>query len=389
MNTQTVLRKAWHMLWQYRMLWLFGAIFALVSVNTPYFLLGSNPDEMDEWTRLKITESTTIQIPGPDVTIDFTTPEGVRVIIGDRATWTEFNALVDELDRELSINLWPILIEFGVILAVVLALSIVARYVTETALIRMAAEADATGQRVGLWAGVRKGFSLRAGRLFILDLVIGVAAVLAFAGALGIAAAPILLAIGRQEAIILIASVSTLGLLVAASYLGLAASTVLSLVLQPVRRACVLENQSLPASVRHGLNLVRQNFASVGVVWLIWMGIRLAWVPVGILTIVLLAPVLLLTTVAGVAVGSLPAFLVGTIAALFTGGWTPWIMGTLAGIPVVIVVMVSPLALVGGLVEVYQSCLWTLAYRGLKPAESRVPTPAPRTAPQTARGAAD
>src|SRR5512147_266206 len=109
MNLNIVLQKAWQMLWNYRALWLFGAVLALVGssmiVPGPWFDRENN----DQWTKIKITDTATIQMSGADMTIDLTAPEGVRIITPDDATWHELHDMVEQLDREASINLWPIL----------------------------------------------------------------------------------------------------------------------------------------------------------------------------------------------------------------------------------------------------------------------------------------
>jgi hypothetical protein len=171
--------------------------------------------------------------------------------------------------------------------------------------------------------------------------------------------------------------------------LWLAASAVLSLVLQTIRRACVLEGQSLLASIRQGVMLTKHHLKEVSPLWLIWMGVRLLWVPLGALILILLAPVLLLTVLTGVVLGGVPAALVAAITGLFMGGATPWIMGALAGLPVFIVVMASPMLFVNGLVEIYMSCIWTLAYRDLRAMERTVHAPAPQAQVAPAGGSAD
>jgi hypothetical protein len=90
---------------------------------------------------------------------------------------------------------------------------------------------------------------------------------------------------------------------------------------------------------------------------------------------ILLVPLFLLTTLAGVALGGVPAVSVAAIINLFMGGATPWIMGALVGVPIFIVVMASPMLFVSGLVEVYMSSIWTLAYRDLRALESPVQSP--------------
>jgi len=192
---------------------------------------------------------------------------------------------------------------------------------------------------------------------------------------LGLAVAPVLLAIRGHEAIIIAAGVGTFGLLVLSGYLWLAASGILSLVMQPIKRACVLDDQGVVAAFRQGLMLTKRHLKDVGLLWLIWMCIRLLWVPLGVLMVILLVPVFLLTTLAGVALGSVLAALMAAITSLLMGGATPWIMGALVGVPIFIVVMASPMLFISGLVEVYKSSIWTLAYRDLRAMESSVQVP--------------
>jgi hypothetical protein len=388
MDLMKVLQKAWHMLWSYRAIWLFGAILALVTINmvipSPWF----NREEINQWTTIKLSDKAIIQVPGADMTIDLTSPEGLRITIPDAVSWREFQALVNELNLEESINLWQILIELAVILIVSLLLAMLLRYIAETAVIRMVDVAEESDRHLSVWGGLRAGWSKGAGRLFLLDLIITVLAAVVFVVALGVAAAPVLLAIGRQEGVIISAGVGTLGLLVLATYLWLAASAVLSLVLQPIRRACVLEEQSLLASIRQGVTMTRRHLREIGPLWLTWMGIRLLWVPLGALLLVLLAPILLLTTLAGVAAGGAPAALVAGIAGQYASEITSWIMGGLIGFPIFIVVTISPLLFLSGLVEVYKSTIWTLAYRELRARESPVPSPAAQSL-TPAQGAAD
>jgi hypothetical protein len=376
MKLGVVLEKAWRILWNYRALWLFGAILALVGASLLFVGPWPDPENDDQWIKFKLADTTTIRVPGADVTLDFTAPEGVRVLVPDRASWLEFRDLVDELDRQTSIDLRLILIEFAVISVLLLLLAVVARYVAETSVIRMVDEAEETGQRLSVWQGVRKGWSFRARRLFVLDLVVGILRVLAFVVVFGLALAPLLLAIGSREFVLITVGMGTVGLLVVAAYVWLAASLALSLVLQPVRRACVLEEQDLAASIRQGLMLTRQHAKEVGLVWLVWLGIRLLLIPLGALFLILLAPVLLLTTLAGVVLGAVPAALIALLTSLSTSGATPWIMGALAGLPIFTIVMISPMLFVSGLMEIYMSSIWTLAYRELRAMECTVPAAA-------------
>jgi hypothetical protein len=242
----------------------------------------------------------------------------------------------------------------------------------------MVDEAEGSGKRLNVWRGLRRGFSRRAGRLFLLDLMIGLVAVVVTTVAFGFAVAPVLLAIGKHDAILITAGVGTVGLLILAFFVWLATSAVLSVVLQPIRRACVLEEQSLPASIRQGAVLTKHHLSEVLPLWLVWISIRLIWVPLTVPLVILFVPFLMLTIPLGVALGGFPSALVAGFTALFMDGVTPWIMGLMAGLPIFIVVMISPILFVNGLVEVYLSSIWTLAYRDLKAMELPVQVPAPK-----------
>jgi hypothetical protein len=363
------------MLWQYRALWLFGAAFALVSLNIIYPIGWLGEEEGKPWTRIQVTDSMTIKVPGVDMTIDLTAPEGVRISTPYTVGWPSFSEMAEELNREVSLNPWPVLIEFLVILAGCILLGIVLRYSVETALMRMVDETDQTGKRLTLWEGLRRGWSRRTWRLFLLDFCIGLLAAMGTVVIFGLAVAPTLLALGSHEAILITAGIGTFGLLALAGALWLAAALALSFVLQPIRRACALEDQSLWASIRQGLSLTRHHFKEVGLLWLSWMGIRALWSLVGTLVVILLAPVLFVTFLLAGVLGGIPAVVMAMVAHVFMGGVTPWVMGTLVGLPIFILVMISPILFVGGLVEIYKSSIWTLAYRELKTREQMVPMP--------------
>src|SRR5512135_3423296 len=100
-------------------------------------------------------------------------------------------------------------------------------------------------------------------------------------------------------------------LLILSSSLWMIGGAVLSLVLQPIRLVCVLENRSFFASIRDGFRMAKHHFKNVGLLWLIWMGIRILWAPLGILAVILIAPFILLAILAGVVMGGIPAALVG------------------------------------------------------------------------------
>jgi hypothetical protein len=377
------MRKAWQTLWSCRALWLFGAVLALVGAKAIYAGPWPDLDNDDQWTKVKIGEYSTIRVPGGDMTVDLTG------ITRGGTSWREISDLVDRVKRETSIDLWPVLIELAVIAVALLLLGTVARYVAETAVIRMVSEAEESGRHPSVREGLRRGFSRRAGRLFLLDLATGVLAGVAFGVLYGLAVVSILLAIGSSEAVLIGVGLGTVVLFILATVLWIPVGAILSLVGQPIRRACALEDQSLLASIRQGVRMTKDHLKEVGLIWLIWIGIRLLWVPLGAMVIVLLAPVLLFTILGGVALGGVPAALVAAATSSFTSGTTASVMGALVGLPIFAVVTLAPMLFVSGFVEVYKSCIWTLAYRDLKAAKSPIRTPVLQAHMLSAPGVAD
>jgi hypothetical protein len=376
MSTNIILRKAWKMLCNYRALWLFGTALALAGVGAIYTVpWSSGQQENDQWIQIKLTEYFTLQVPGSDVTIDLTDPKSIRISAPEGSMWHEIQNQFEHPERLATINIQLILIEFGVILAGSILLGLAARYVAETALFCMVDETTQNDKRLNIWEGLRRGWSPGAGRLFLFDLTVRILIGVIFAWVFGLSIAPLLLALRSRDWVIITLGVGTVSLLIFLVYLWFAVHMILGLVLQPIRRACVLEKQSLAASIREGFRMMKGYPKELGLIGLIWLGIRLCWVPLAGLILLLLLPLLLMTTLLGVGVGGVPGILVTGIASLFTDGLTAWIMGLIAGFPTFLVIMLSPMLFINGLLEVYLSSIWTLAYRDLRAVQPVVEKP--------------
>jgi hypothetical protein len=121
-------------------------------------------------------------------------------------------------------------------------------------------------------------------------------------------------------------------------------------------------------------------------VWIIWVAIRILWVPISFVLAILMAPILLLAILLGMVAGAVPAVTVGGMVSLFVEGVTPWIMGAIVGVPIFILVMLSPMLFLAGLVQVFISSMWTLAYRAWQAKEVVVRTPLPAAPPAAVQG---
>jgi hypothetical protein len=387
MSTIKTLKRAWQMVWTCRALWLFGAILALTTATAVYLGPWRDQQNADEWIKIKFTESFIIKLPGEGLTIDLSTPERVSIWLDSGKSPREVHTIEEFLNEVISPNILLILIETATILAILILLGTIARYVAETALIRMVDRIEETGaQTLSLRQGLVLGWSRRAGRLFLLDLSVYLLAALAFILIFLLTLTPLLLIATGSIPAIVIGAVGTFGLIILAGYLLFAGSVFLSLVMQPVKRACIQDNLGITASFRRGFSIIRGNLKQVIMVWSIWIVIRILWIPLSFLCAILMAPILLLTILLGILAGAIPGVLVAGVASLFAEGVTPWIMGAIAGTPIFLLVMLTPMLFLAGLVQVFISSMWTLAYRAWRAKEVVVRTPLPASPPVVVQG---
>jgi hypothetical protein len=267
-------------------------------------------------------------------------------------------------------------------------LGLVARYVSEAALIHAVDAAEETGERLGLRRTLRLGFSRSAWRLFLIDLLLFAVRTLALLILLALALSPLLLWFTGNTPAGMAGTAVAGGLFLLWLVVGLAVAVVFSPLMPVIRRACVVEGLGMGSSIRRGLAMVKGNLKETLVVWLIWIGVRLAWMMAFLPTLVLVSPVTLVFILIGAVIGGLPAAAVGGLLTPFLEGPFPWIVGGVVGLPLFIVVMIAPMLFLGGLVEIYKSGVWTLTYRELRAQEAveavREGAPAGLPAPSTA-----
>jgi hypothetical protein len=366
METRKVLRKSWQMVWQYRALWILAMVLALTTVNTIYLGPWHGDQNQPHNSRIKITNTVTVGLPGDGLLIDLTAPAGSRVVLRD-ATGRPFPFLfLEDPSGQMSLSdIKAVTIEILVLVGLIGLLATVARYVTETAVIRMVNETEETGKKLSLRQGIRLGWSVRAARLFLIDLLTGLLAAAAIALVLSLSIGPILLMESRGFAAILLTALGIFGFLGITGILLVMGGILVSLIMQTVRRACVMDDQGVFASISTGFAMLKHHLKDVGITWLIWIAVRILWMPVGILVALILFPFMLFFLLAGILLSLIPASLATGITGLFVNGITPWIMGLIAGLPLVVLVAIIPMLFVGGWVEIFKSSLWTLAYREL------------------------
>jgi hypothetical protein len=318
MNHRSILTRAWRIVWQYRALWVFGFLFVLAGGGGGWRAFNGGGSSGGG------TSSGT----GPRTFPNFPhfTPPNID--------WNTVALIA------------------GIVLAVVLVLTVVTliiRYVAETALMAGTDEIEATGAAFSVRRGFRLGWSRPAWRLFVADLVIHLPLALAALVLLAVAAAPLLLWLTRVVPLGILGTVVTVALGALLILSLIVVSLVLSVVMPYLRRRVVLGQQGPLAALRQSARLVRASLMDTGLMWLLLAGLRIGW---GLVMI----PVVLVVLLVAAVVAGVPAGL----AFLLTH---TWVWAAVIGAPLFILVVVLPMTFVSGLFETYVSAAWTLAYR--------------------------
>jgi hypothetical protein len=362
---------------RYRALWIFGIVLGLVTFSWEMILLGGL-DDRDQYPQgIVIT-------PMAGETFYDALQRTVREEL-DEADKEMSMALRDlerffsrELGRRLVIDVLTVLAVLAAVFVVTLIVAKIARYVSEAALIRMVGEYEDTGERRGVWQGLRLGLSRTAWRFFLIDLAIDVPVILAFLLLFALAFTPVVFGIrGSTPASVIVGSLLTGGLFAAGIVLAIVVGTALSVLKRFFRQACALESLGVIAAIGRGWAVVRRKPADVVVMWLIMLGISLGWGIVIFLSFIVLFPLLILFMVLGGVAGALPAYLVFLLSSLVFEGALPVLLAVIVGFPIFVLVMLAPWWCLGGLMEVFKSSAWTLTYRELRAVESSEPAQVP------------
>lgn len=344
MEHTKVVKRAWQILWRHRALWVFGVILALTTVSWESSLLYRDRDDYRYRRPSEVT-------PPEELPEEL---EGLGEAIEE---------MIEDLGGIRPPPIIGALIGIGAaVLSFVLLLYIVARiarYVAEAALIRLVDNYEETGARSSVGRGFQLGWSRTAWRLFLIDLVIDMPVLVAFLLLFALILAPLLLWTTGSTAAGIIGTVLTGGLFFLLLFLVIVVAVAISLLKHFFRRACALEELGVTQSISHGYAVVRQHLGDVGLMWLIMVGVSLAWPFV-------MAPVAVLLFALALVLGGIPALLLGGFSSLFFAGAGPVAVASAVGIPIFFLVLVVPLVFLGGLREVFQSSCYTLTYRELR-----------------------
>jgi len=363
MDPVKILKRAWYILWSYRALWVFGLVLALAAGSSAG--QGSNNNGVNYQ-----------QGPGENPQVS---PQSLQEAFRDfqREVNKLFEQGIPEIHisgTELTTFLW-VIGAFVLIMLIVGIIVAIARYVSETAVIRMVDEYESTSNKLTIRQGIRFGWSNTSWRLFLINLIVNLPAI-ALVLVLLVAGLGIFFSVVNGNANF--AAFSVVSVIVLA-FISIFVVVILTILLHLLRnffwRICVLENASVRESLQRGFAMVLENWKNVGLMWLVMIGLGIVWAVASIILIIVTIPVVIVTAVIAVLVVALPLLLLVGTFSLFLGGVLPWIAGGLFVAPLFFTLAFSPWLLLGSWQAVYTSTVWTLTYREIKALPAFTVTP--------------
>ncbi len=314
MKHTDILKRAFQISWRYRALWLFGFLLALCSGGSG----GSGNFRMPS---------------GGGNSGNFNLPGGEKVPVPN-------------------VDPGTILAIVGVVICLVLLLavvSVVVRTVARTALIGMVRQITQT-EAVTIGDGWRFGWSNRAWRVFLVELVIGIPVAIVTIILLLLAFSPLLLLLYQDStgSMVVAIMLTVIGVIFVALLL-IVIGAIIAPVIELAWRGVTLTELAVGAGIRNAVQLIRQNFKDVLVIWLLLMGVGLLWV---FISLIVVLPVSLL---AALVLGGLPAALVYVVS-------NSWIGAAVAGVPLAIIALVLVNGVASAFYLTFQSAVWTLTF---------------------------
>lgn len=325
MNYGVLLRRAWDITRRYRVLWLFGILVALTAGgSSPNVNWQTNSSEFSggDWPQW---------LPGQEQFRQF----------GEQFTRIDPRSIIG-----VALAVCCLLVILGLV-------ALIVQYVARVALIRGVDQIEATGGAPTWREGFRLGWSNRAFRLWLLDLLVGIVFVGAALILLTLAASPLLLLLTHNDSARVIGIALAALIAVPVLLVLFAAGVVVSALGHFWAREIALADRGIGEAFTQGYALARARLKDVGVFWLLLAGIRIAF------SIVVIPVFFVLLGIALLAGGGL-----GYALYALTHSLAPALA---VGIPVFLVLLGIPMTFLSGLFETYKSSAWTLLYREIAP----------------------
>jgi hypothetical protein len=356
-NIGKILKRSWHILWNYRILWIFGVLLALTTG-------GGSTGNSSGSSSSRTPPNQTGGFPG-------TFPEGTPDWMRQTGQWFVQNIEPLFTHPEQHISTFVMIGVFLFLLVMVLSLLVaLVRYPTEAAVIRMVDEYENSGTKLGFRQGWKLGWTRRAFRLWLIDLILSIP-VLVLVSLILLAGVLVFFSVSSTFQVTNAAGVvAAIGLGFLSLFFIIVIAVVLGLVRSLFVRSAVLENLGVIASLQYGWGMFKRNWKSVGLMWLVMIGIGFGFGILDVIAFFLLIPVYLILLLPAALVAALPALIALGITSIFASGPLAWIVAALVAIPFFFMVLFAPMLVFSGWYKIYASNVWTLTYREIKSLES-------------------
>ncbi len=351
-----ILKRAWYILWNYKVLWIFGILLAMTggggggSSGSNYQFGGNDQNGQPSF--------------GPNTYSD--NPQ-MRAFI----EWFEqkivpvFQNPVEHIATFIwvGVGLFLFLLALGVLFAIV-------RYVSETAILRMVDHYEQTGEKLGFKAGWKLGWNRRAFRLWVIDLIISLPVLVFVVFLLVVIIAFVIGVRADNQGAAAASVVAVIGCSFLFIFLFIVLMVFLTLLRQFFVRKAALEETTVRQSFREGWAMFKRNWKSAALMWLVMLGIGFGYGIALLILFVVLIPIYIILLLPAVIVSAIPGLLIFGIASLFTDSILAAIIAVLLVLPLFLTIVFAPLTLISGIYLVYHSTVWTLTYREMKALEN-------------------
>jgi len=360
-----ILKRAWHILWNYKILWVFGVLIAITAGSQGG---GGNGGNGGSGSGFQFNSGSLPPGTNPDI----------ARFLENATNWfqTHIDPIFLHPEGYITLFIW---IGAGLLLLILVSAVVTAliRYPSETAVLRMVDEYEKSSVKLGFRQGWRKGWSRAAFRLWLIDLLVLGLPTLAFLLIMsGLGAATYFSAVSSNRTTGAMGLVAAIGSMLVVVFAFIVLMIFVGLLRQFFMRMVALDNLDVGQSIRMGWEMFKRNWQGAVLMWLVILGLGIAYFLVSLVLVILLIPVFLILLVPGLIVAAIPALVTFGLVHLFLSGPLTWIIAILVGLPFLFLVAGSPLLLIGGWVQIYSSSVWTLTYREMKALENLTPAQA-------------
>ncbi|MCP4143602.1 MAG: hypothetical protein GY755_25500 [Chloroflexi bacterium] len=360
MDPVKILKRAWHILWNYKTLWVFGFILALTAA-------GSSGGNSNNGTRYQGDGS---DFPGYQSDMP-KTPKEFFQEAGKIFEQTLENGIpsANITGEEMTTLVWSVVafIIFMILISIVMTF---AHYVSQTALIRMVDEYEANDSKMTIKEGFKIGWSRTSWRLFLINLIVNIPTLILMALLVVDGVVVYRMAINSGDFFATTSFIALIGITFLVIFITILVMAVLLLVRKFVWRVCVLEDLGVTESFQRGFAMARKNWKNVGIMWLVMLGLGVAMAIVSFISLFLLIPVAFFTAIFGAVIAGIPGLLMVGFFSIFMNGYLPWIVGALFIAPLFFTLAFSPWILLSAWQLTFTSTVWTLVYREFKALET-------------------